>query len=157
MPLERHTKSMSLPRNKRFSSLGIAIILLFAPMTRGEAVPESNVIAHASDDTLWVAQVLAAPEAKPAGEKTAIRFRALNTADQSWHELHTLTGVRVVQIANRGQTAAVLTKTGEWMLLWPDGSSTGPSLPKRARRLALASERDRNTLYAIGIPAHGAT
>ena len=40
---------------------------------------------------------------------------------------------RVVQIADRGQTAAVLMKDGEWLLLWPDGSSTGPSLPRHAK------------------------
>jgi hypothetical protein len=81
---------------------------------------------------------------------------ALNTADQAWHELAPFPG-RVVQIANRGQTAAVLMKSGEWVLLWPDGSSTGPSLPKRAKMVALASERDRNTLYAIGMPAASST
>ena len=129
----------------------LLIIALLPALVRADAVPESNVIAHASDDTLWVANVLAAPDVKPSGEKTTIRFRTLNTADQSWHELPTQPG-RVLQIANRGQTAAVLMKSGEWLLLWPDGSSTGPSLPKKSRMLALASERDRNTLYAIGVP-----
>jgi uncharacterized RDD family membrane protein YckC len=131
---------------------------LLQSQARADTAPQSNVVAHASEDTLWVATVMAAPEIKPSGEKTDIRFRALNTADQSWHELLNapLAG-RVVQMAHRGQTAAVLLKSGEWMLLWPQGSSTGPSLPKRAKMLALASERDRNTLYAIGAGAPAAT
>ena len=157
---------MRLPLNNHFSNARMAIrifcvawILSIAGGARialADAVPESNVVAHASEDTLWVAQVLAAPEIKPSGEKTVIRFRALNSADQAWHELPTLAG-RVVQIADRGQTAAVLMKDGEWLLLWPDGSSTGPSLPRHAKMVALASEHDRNTLYAIGLPGPAAT
>src|SRR2546430_1444854 len=160
MPPVRHTKSMTLARNNHSNevrrkpasaSFAIVLMLLLCALTqskaRADAAPQSNVVAHASEDTLWVATVMAAPEVKPSGEKTEIRFRALNIADQSWHELlNTPLAGRVVQMANRGQTAAVLLKSGEWLLLWPQGSSTGPSLPKRAKMLALASERDRNSL-----------
>src|SRR5690349_11658418 len=106
-----HTRSMSLLRNHyhlRRSRITLPVLSAFcilivmgAPICRADAVPESNVIAHASDDMLWVAQVLPAPEMKPAGERTTIRYRALNTADQSWHELDPLNGTHVVQIANR--------------------------------------------------------
>ena len=151
-----HRYSNSCTKTRILCALWL-LTLLSASICRADAFPESNVIAHASDEMLWVAQVLPAPEMKPAGERTAIRYRALNAADQSWHELPTIDGVRVVQIANRGQTAVVLTKTGEWRLVWPDGSSTGPMLPRHAKMVALASERDRNTLYAVGLPNAQAT
>src|SRR4051812_6739422 len=94
----RQPGSMKLRRNKLFSNAcGASLILLFvcafvARHAIADTAPASNVIAHASDEMLWVANVLAAPEVKPTGEKTVIRFRALNTADQSWHELPALAG-----------------------------------------------------------------
>ena len=70
---------MRLPLNNHFSNARMTIrifcvawILSIAGGARlalADAVPESNVVAHASEDTLWVAQVLAAPEVKPSGEK----------------------------------------------------------------------------------------
>ena len=78
-----------------------------------------------------------------------LRFRPLNAADQAWRELPTLAG-RVVQIASRADSAAMLMDDGQWLLLWSDGSSTGPALPDHFRMIALASDRD--TLYAIGAP-----
>src|SRR5262245_59313401 len=129
------------PDNAAFSigeaaSRGLgAILLLVLVFIAPSALAASDVVAHASDDTLWVGQVLRPSDGKSV--KTAMRFRLLNAADQAWRELPTVNG-RVAQIAHRGQTAAVLLENGEWLLVWAEGSasgSSGPSLPRHAKML----------------------
>jgi uncharacterized RDD family membrane protein YckC len=127
----------------------LLMIVALACLLSTRAMGAESIVAHASDDTLWLTQALGSADAKPPNARTMMRFRALNKADQAWRELTTPLGAtRIVQIANRGDTAAALLDSGEWMLLWPpDEHSTGPSLPQQAKMLALANDRD--TLYAI--------
>jgi uncharacterized RDD family membrane protein YckC len=141
------------PNNASIYSLNRLLLIALACLVQTRAWGAGGVVAHASDDTLWLAQTIGSPDTKPAGQRTVMRFRALNKADQSWRELATPLGANtIVQIANRGDTAAVLLDSGEWMLLWPpDGHSTGPSLPQQAKMLALAT--DREALYAVSSPA----
>lgn len=122
-----------------------AVVLLANPFARAA----NNLIAHASDDTLWIA-VVRPPDSKTGTEETTtIRYRSINTADQTWRELPTYLG-RVSQMAHLGDSLVVLMSTGEWDTIWPSGDSMGPSLPDRSRILAIASDRDQ--IYAVGMP-----
>jgi len=128
------------------------IVLLACFCACQSARAASTVVAHASEDTLWIAQVLPDTQTKPPSMKSTMRYRALNVADQSWHELPILPGQVVVQLANRGQTAAVLINNGEWLMLWTEGNSVGPALPRRAKMLAIASSGNGDSIYAIAAP-----
>lgn len=108
----------------------------------------NNLLAHASDDTLWIAVVHPVDSKNPT-ETTTIRYRSINTADQTWHEMSTYVG-RVSQLTHLGDSLVVLMSTGEWDSVWSGGDSVGPSLPDRARILAIASDRDQ--IYAVGLP-----
>lgn len=122
----------------------IAILLPGGAQAQGK----SDLVAHASDDTLWIAQIHP-PQSKDAEESTTVRYRSTNTADQTWHELPEFLG-RVVQMSHDGQSLVVLMASGEWDLLWPGGDSVGPSLPDHSKMLSIASDRD--LLYAVGLP-----
>jgi uncharacterized RDD family membrane protein YckC len=127
----------------------LMIVLVVQLLATSVSQAANNVVAHASEDTLWISQIVPDTSTKPPGEKSALRYRALNVADQSWHELPLLPGQRIVQLAHRGQTSACLLSSGEWLMVWPEGNSVGPALPNRAKMLAIASSGNGDTIYAI--------
>ena len=109
---------------KRLASKSAAILFLFlsicAPL-RG-----ADLLAHANDQTLWIAQIDPYPALR-----TTIRYRALG-GELQWRELPRLTG-RATDLASRGSSLAVLMESGEWLLVWPGQYSTGPALPEGAK------------------------
>jgi uncharacterized RDD family membrane protein YckC len=118
------------------AAIFLLCIFLCAPLRA------ADLLAHANDQTLWIAQVNSLPAVQ-----TSIRYRALG-GDQDWHEFPRLTG-RAVDLASRGSSLAVLMASGEWLLVWPGGYSTGPALPDGAKMIALAGQADQ--LFALGV------
>jgi uncharacterized RDD family membrane protein YckC len=108
----------------------------------GSTARAAELLAQANDQTVWIAQVNQTPPVR-----TTIRYRAVG-GDLQWRELPRLAG-KVIDMASRGSSLAVLMDTGEWLLVWPNGYSTGPALPRGAKMIAIASQQD--ALYAIGI------
>src|SRR4051812_6899544 len=80
------------------AGLTLLCILVCATIARGAS--RNDLIAHASDDTLWLAQVRQPTDPRNA-EYTTLRYRSLNTGDPMWRELPHVSG-RVVQMTHRG-------------------------------------------------------
>src|SRR4051812_36717692 len=99
-------KRLPLNRSSRFARpVAAAILLLFIAISACAAV-RNDLIAHASEDTLWLAQVRQSTDPHN-GEYTTLRYRSLNTGDPLWRELPRVNG-RVVQMTHRGGTLAVM-------------------------------------------------
>src|SRR5262249_43218296 len=130
------------------STLAAAITVLFLAFCAFSAglAPASargaDLLAHANDQTMWIAQISQIPSVR-----TTIRYRAVG-GELQWRELPRLAG-RAIDLASRGSQLAVLMESGEWLLVWPNGYSTGPALPRGGKMIALASQQD--AIYAIGI------
>ncbi len=127
--------------------LSFAILCLLAASTAASAA-DRDLLAHASVDRVWVAQV-----SKPgtADEKTDILFRQ-DGADKPWQKLATIPA-RATSLASRSSQLAVLLSDGRWESIWAaTGASTGRGLPANGRILTLAD--DGQSLWAIG-SVHG--
>src|SRR5438132_2359319 len=110
MPPRRRSISM-----KRLGNRSAAILLLclfICAPSRG-----ADLLAHANDQTLWIAQIEQIPTLR-----TTVRYRALG-GEMQWRELPRLTG-RATDLASRGSSLAVLMESGEWPLVWPGQYST---------------------------------
>ncbi len=130
---------------KRF--FPIAIFCLLAASTSSVAA-EHSLLAHASADRTWVAQVSATDS---GGEKTDILVRD-DGAGKAWQKLATIPA-RVVAMASRSSQLAVLLSDGRWEAVWaPSGASTGTPLPASGQIVALTD--DGQSLWAIG-SVHG--
>jgi len=93
---------------------------------------------------MWIAFVSDAPKGEH-GMRTRIRMKSFG-GENVWRELRPVNG-KVISLASRGQTLAVLLETGDWLLSYPSGESIGPALPSKEQIQYLASEKD--VLYAI--------
>jgi uncharacterized RDD family membrane protein YckC len=148
-------RSNSLAPHLLYAAL--LMCLLMAGVARSAPATQpagQDLLAHGSEDRLWVGYVHVPPYPKEATEQTRIAYR-IATKDQ-W-EFLTDIGARAVGLANRGTQLAVLLEGGEWVLVSDDGNSAGGQpLPEGARMLALGN--DPATLWAIGLlPASAAT
>lgn len=113
------------------------------------ALPPRDLVTHASSRRYWVSQVLPrTPGRGPSPTRSAVRVReAAGAANQGWQRVIVVQG-RVIDLAHRADNAALLLEDGSWLLAWPGGSSTGPSLPAGSALRAIAA--DDASLWAVG-------
>jgi uncharacterized RDD family membrane protein YckC len=111
------------------------------------AITTRDLLVHGSPTMYWIAAVeqenaavvstggaTAAQTASPL--RTLIRARPMGSND--WKEIARLNG-RVVSLADRGSQLAALLESGDWMLLWDGGSTTGTQPTDGARLFLFAS------------------
>jgi uncharacterized RDD family membrane protein YckC len=132
-----------MPLNRTWLFLAIVPLLMLNAAARAQV---SDLLAHGSGDRLWLAEVVQQPEPQ-GGERTILRTRQTGAGNTQWIELARLNG-RVVALANRGNDLVALLDSGDWLIVWSNGRTPGPSLPQGRRILAIAS--DEHSLYAIG-------
>jgi len=126
---------------KRFFSF---VILCLTAASTASLAAERDLLAHASVDRTWVAQV---SKTEASGEKTDILMQQ-DGSDKPWQKLVTIPE-RVVSLASRSSQLAVLLSDGRWELVWAtDGASTGPALPAGGRIVAMSDDGD--SLWAVG-------
>src|SRR5436190_1473920 len=125
----------------------VAVALFSVAASAPTTASNSDLLAHGSEENVWVAQILKRPT-----EKTVIRARTV--PDSQWQELLRLNG-RAIDLASRGTSLAVLMENGDWLLVWSGGFSTGPALPNGMKLLAIATDRDM--LLGIGAPGGAGT
>lgn len=114
---------------------------------------EQNLLAHGTDDSFWVGQILPGTTASGGEEQTRLCIRSAGGSD--WQHLTDLPA-RAVCLSNRGPQLAVLLEGGDWLLISNDGSgTTGQPLPGNARILTFAG--DGSTLWAVGTPPQQAS
>jgi uncharacterized RDD family membrane protein YckC len=119
-------------------------ILCLAAVSTASLAAERDLLAHASVDHIWVAQI---SKTDAGGEKTDILMQQ-DGADKPWQKLVTIPE-RVVSLASRSSQLAVLLSDGRWELVWAaNGASTGPALPAGGRIVALSDDGD--SLWAVG-------
>src|SRR5262249_25943921 len=140
-PARRQRLSILMKRRRDNPSCGfIALLSLLLMLVAGSAshLCAADLLAHANEQTLWIAQVEQRPLRPPN-----LRYRARG-GDVLWREHPKLTG-RATALASRGNgtTAAVLMESGEWLLVWPGGYSSGPALPDGAKMIALAGRGEK--------------
>ena len=155
-----HTRSRSslLASHVSLTSLTLAMLLAIVDDTRAQdqgagasasTSDKSQIFAHASDSTFWIAQVgppLGQPPAtNNPGTQTDIIFRPSGAME--WRPLQRVSSP-IVELSDYRSDLVGLLKSGEWMVLWRGGSSTGQRLPRGATMRALGSSRD--TLWAVG-------
>ncbi|MDB5301052.1 MAG: family rane protein [Phycisphaerales bacterium] len=132
------------------------VLLFFCCTARSAPATQpagQDLLAHGTDDHLWVGYVSVPPFPKGATEQTRIAFRVANKDE--W-EFLTNIGARAIGLANRGTQLAVLLEGGDWVLVSEDGSSaSGQPLPDGAKLLALGN--DASTLWAVGLLPPNAT
>ena len=119
-------------------------------------LPPADLLSHSGSDHYWISQVLprTASTGRPGAVeplRTAVRSRQAST-DRGWQRVIVVQG-RVIDLGHRGDNAAILIDDGSWLLAWPNGSSTGPSLPDGAMMTALGA--DDVSLWAVGVRAPG--
>ncbi|WP_428938423.1 RDD family protein [Fontivita pretiosa] len=111
---------------------------------------EREVLAHGSSQMYWIARV----EQTPQGSfQTIIQSRPIG-GDGRWRRIAQLPA-RVVSMTGRGTQLAALLESGDWMLLWEGGSSTGPR-PEDGARLVLLAGGDEQ-LWAMAWAPNSAT
>jgi uncharacterized RDD family membrane protein YckC len=109
-------------------------------------VSASDVLGHGTSEMFWVARVIDPPEESDAPVNTVIRGRSVGA---SWRDVGRLPS-RVTSLGHRGGELAVLLESGNWMLLWPGGSSVGSRPGDGARLHALAGGTDGLWALASG-------
>ncbi len=128
--------------------IGLCVVLLIGLLLAAPAWAAQNdlIVKSAGGVGLWMSQVQTDTPGVNGKVVTVIRFRP--TTSEGWAEVARLPG-RATSIAVRGTQLAVLQESGDWSLLWPEGSALGPSLANKGRILALAGDGD--TLWAIAL------
>src|SRR5437762_10888204 len=91
---QRRSTSMKVLAANSLAIFGLSL-LLCAPLRAA-----ADLLAHANDQTLWIAQVRSVRTLD-----TTVRYRALG-GELQWRELPKLTG-RAVDLASRGSSLAV--------------------------------------------------
>lgn len=114
----------------------------------GYSTARGELLVHGTADMYWIAQV---GQDQANNKKTIIRQRHIG-GSPNW-QLLTQINAPVVALANRGNDLAVLLESGDWMMLWPGGSSTGQLPEDGAKLLNLASSGD--TFWAIAAARSG--
>src|SRR5690349_13764044 len=99
----------------------LCALLAGAAVARADDLKPPEVLAHGSDERLWVGQI-----SRPSGSssfQTTIAYRLLGQEDK-WHELtRSPIPARVVALGNRGEVLAALLDDGTWLLIYSDGSA----------------------------------
>lgn len=127
----------------------LLVALLCAAAQAVEPVPAS-LLAHGSDQMLWIALTTAGEQPGEPERKTVLRYRE---AGGDWRDLGVI-GAPVIDLASRGDQLLVALENGEWMLVWPGGSASGPIPPSGAHVRALAA-RDES-VWAVALVSGGA-
>jgi uncharacterized RDD family membrane protein YckC len=110
------------------------------------SAPKLNLFAQGDvNGGLWLTHIGSDPTVEGKPLVSIVRYRG--PQDSDWIEAGRLEG-RVVGTAVVTSQLAVLLDTGQWVLLWPDGSMTGTPLPGNSPIRALGSDGD--TLWALG-------
>src|SRR3954464_9789570 len=98
-----------------------------------------DLLAHGTDQPLWVAQVTRPRGIGMTGEKTVLRLRGLGD-EKRWRFAGDV-GDRVYALSNRGEELAVVVYDG-WRLVSPSGVRSGTPLPNDSRVVEIAGEGD---------------
>jgi uncharacterized RDD family membrane protein YckC len=132
---------------RRFFPVAIVCLLI---MSASSWAVEHNLLARASVDRTWVAQVTKVDSTDGPAERTDILVQ--EGADKPWQKL-TSVPARAISLASRSSQLVVLFSDGTWQAIWAsNGASTGNSLSADGRILTLAD--DGQSLWAIG-SVHG--
>jgi len=114
------------------------------------AAAEREVLAHGSAQMYWIARV----EQTPQGSfQTIIQSRPIG-GDGRWRRIAQLPA-RVVSMTSRGTQLAALLESGDWMLLWEGGSSSGPR-PEDGARLQWLAGGDEQLWAVAWAPSNAA-
>ncbi len=134
---------MSKPvlRLSLLSACLLAIVSSASAASRG-------LLAHGSPEMYWVARI---DQLDSSGMQSTIQARPIG-GDARWTRIAQI-GSRVVSLANRGTQLAALLDSGDWMMLWDGGNSTGVLPRDGAKLLLLAGDGD--TLWAIASAGGG--
>ncbi len=138
-------------KKSRLASL--LLLLSFVHATVAQASARRDILSYAGEKRYWVVQVVPPGTRNATGAQSEIRTRE-SAGVVAWRRVAILQG-RVTDIAHRNADAAVLFDNQSWLLVWPDGSSTGPRLPGAAIIRALGS--DEQSLWAMGVHAAPST
>ncbi|HEY7088111.1 MAG TPA: hypothetical protein VH518_08490, partial [Tepidisphaeraceae bacterium] len=144
----------------------LVLLCALGTLGAGDAPAASrDLLAHGSAQSYWVGRVqkaegqpLLPPSTNPAGgpatqpQQTSIQLRAIASGDSRWKRIAQISA-RVVSMTDRGPDLAVLLESGDWMVVWDEGSSTGALPEDGAKLLMLAGGRD--TLWAIAAARQG--
>lgn len=138
----------------------MVMLMLAAPLwgasPAAPATQPRNLLAQGSRDMYWIARIMPQPQdqsGKPSVQ-SLIQCRRIG-GDPNWKLIAQIRSSRVISLANRGQQLAALFETGDWMLIWDGGSSTGPLPEDNARLTQLAGSEQ--ALFAIAISGQGRT
>lgn len=121
--------------------------VVLAPSVQAE-VGRQDLLAHGSDEALWVAQIdQTKPGLRAEDVPEFLTTLHMRGADGDWRKL-TRVGKRVTSLANRGSQLAVLQEDGQWFLASEDGVVVGQTLPIPSGRL-LTLANDSGTVWAL--------
>src|SRR5689334_2638533 len=91
--------------SRRTAVLALILVALASLLVR--VAHADDLLAHASENTLWVSSTRNVPRdfSGMGGQRTEIRYRSLD-GEPTWRQLPDLTG-RAVDLASRGSSLAV--------------------------------------------------
>ena len=105
-----------------------------------------QLLAHGTADMFWIARVVEPAAGAQDQVRTIVRGRGVGP-DAQWADVGQVAS-RVICLAHRGNQLAALLDTGEWMLLWPGGSSVGAQPTGDGARLVMLASNDES-IFAI--------
>jgi len=107
--------------------------------------PVRDLLAHGSDEYLWVADVGMSPSTETPGVNTTVRFRT--AGDMRWQVAGEI-AARPTLLASRGSELLIVLDDGSWKIANESGIRTGNDLPGGYDVLALAGQGD--DIWAVG-------
>ena len=146
----------------------LVIVIVFVAMSGAvssssvaiAAPVERSLLAHGSDDEMWIVDVSAVPpsdrdadDSSPAGAQSMIlgrppkNDRAAGAPPRGEWVSYTTVPARVVALGNRSSQLIALLDNGQWMLAWYHGSTLGRALPNGK---IVAITADERTMWAVG-------
>jgi uncharacterized RDD family membrane protein YckC len=131
-----------------------SIIALFMALASPALAGPRDLLAASSPAAIFVARVLPPDKTDPdaSTERTLLISRLIGK-ETRWRKLALLSG-RVISLAASDVDAKVLLDSGDWLTIWGDGQTIGPS-PDHVRLRALAA--DGGDLWALGVPVPDAS
>jgi uncharacterized RDD family membrane protein YckC len=130
-------------KSLKFLTAVVALMMILSA-----AALARDLLAAGSADMYWIARV----DKNSDGQiQTQVQSRHIGS-DGSWQQIAVI-GSRVESITKSGTNLAALLESGDWMMLWDGGSSTGALPEDGAKLLMLAGGKD--SLWAIAAAQSG--